>query len=158
MSSLPSHRVFEWLELQDLIDEALYEAYGDYEMSESIRTRAVAIHHDGFHRIISLRETDGLFALQTTLEDAITTIDAVGGQVGFALVYVKENGRELVFLAAINNAEKGICALELDRRTRDPLRDLQPVSSDADRSFLERVKWGATRRNVDVEIRDGLRL
>lgn len=56
MSSLRLHRVFEWLELQDLIDEALYEVYGDYDMSESIQTRAVAIHHDGFHRVISLRE------------------------------------------------------------------------------------------------------
>ena len=60
MSNLPSHRVFEWLELQDLIDEALYEVYGDYDMSKSIRTRAIAIHNDGFHRAISLRDVDGL--------------------------------------------------------------------------------------------------
>jgi hypothetical protein len=158
VSSLPSHRVFEWLELQDLIDEALYEVYGDYDMSESIRTRAVAIHHDGFHRIISLRETDGLFALQSTLDDAITTIDAVGGQVGFALVYVKENGRELIFLAAINETEKGICALELKRRSGDPPRDLMPVSSNADTSFVETLEWGGVRRKVNVQITNEIRI
>ena len=59
MSSLPSHRVFEWLELQDLIDEALFEVFADYDMSESIQTRAVAVHHDGFHRVMSLRDADG---------------------------------------------------------------------------------------------------
>ena len=167
MSDLAAHPVFAWLELQDLIDEALYEVYGDYDISASIRTRAVAIHSDGFHRAISLRDADGLLgqrlpdglsSLEATLEDAVTAIDAVGGRVGYALVYVKENGRELVFLAAINGTEKGICTLELKRRTRDPLRDLQPVSRDAERSFLERVKWGATRRNIDVEIRNGIRL
>lgn len=68
MTSLPSHRVFEWLELQDLIDEALYEVYGDYDMSKSIQTRAVAIHPDGFHRAISLRDADGL--LVPTIADA----------------------------------------------------------------------------------------
>ena len=158
MSSLPSHRVFEWLELQDLIDEALFEVFADYDMSKSIQTRAVAIHHDGFHRVISLRDADGLFGLQATLQDAVTTIDAVAGRVGFALVYVKENGRELVYLAAINETEKGICTLELKRRTGDPPRDLLPFSSDANYSFLERLEWGGSRRKVDVQITDEIRI
>jgi hypothetical protein len=51
-------------------------------------------------------------------------IDAVGARFGYALVCVKENGRELVFLAAINETEKGICTLELKRRSGDPTRDL----------------------------------
>jgi hypothetical protein len=154
VSSLRLHRVFEWLELQDLIDEALYEVYGDYDMSESIQTRAVAIHHDGFHRVISLREANGLLGLQATLEDAVTAIDGVGGRVGFAPVYVKENGRELVFLAAINETEKGICTLELKRRSGEPPRDLLPLSSDANGAFLERLDWGGSRQKVDVEITD----
>jgi hypothetical protein len=158
MSSLPLHRVFEWLELQDLIDEALYEVYGDYDMSESIETRAVAIQHDGFHRAISLREANGLLGLQATLEDAVTAIDGVGGRVGFALVYVKENGRELVLLAAINQTEKGICTLELKRKTGDELRDLRPVSSDANRSFIEKLEWGGSRRKVKVKKRNYFRI
>jgi hypothetical protein len=158
VSSLRLHRVFEWLELQDLIDEALYEVYGDYDMSESIQTRAVAIHHDGFHRVISLREVDGLSGLQATLEEVVTAIDAVGRQVGFALVYVKENGRELIFLAAINETEKGICALELKRRSGDPPRDLLPVSSDADTSFVETLEWGGVRRKVNVQITNEIRI
>jgi hypothetical protein len=158
VSSLRLHRVFEWLELQDLIDEALYEVYGDYDMSESIQTRAVAIHHDGFHRVISLREVDGLSGLQATLEEAVTAIDGVGGRVGFAPVYVKENGRELVFIAAINATEKGICALELKRRTGDPPRDLLPVSDDADTSFVETLEWGGVRREVDVQITNEIRI
>ena len=167
MSDLAAHPVFAWLELQDLIDEALYEVYGDYDMSASIRTRAVAIHSDGFHRAISLRDADGLLgqrlpdglsSLQATLEDAVTAIDAVGGRVGFALVYVKENGRELVFLAAINETEKGICALELKRRTGDPPRDLLPVSDDADTSFVETLEWGGVRREVDVQITNEIRI
>jgi hypothetical protein len=158
VSSLRLHRVFEWLELQDLIDEALYEVYGDYDMSKSIQTRAVAIHHDGFHRVISLREVDGLSGLQTTLEDAVTAIDGVGGRVGFAPVYVNENGRELVFLAAINETEKGICTLELKRRSGDPPRDLLPVSSDADTSFVETLEWGGVRRKVNVQITNEIRI
>jgi len=168
MPELPTHPVFEWLKLQDLIDEALIEAYGDYDMSESIRTRAVAIHDDGFHRELSLRragEVSGLLqraielsGLQATLEDAVNAIDAVGGRVGYALVYVKENGRELVFLAAINHAEKGICTLELKRETGDELQDLLPASGDADSSFLQSLEWGRSRRKVDVEIRDDYRI
>ena len=167
MSSLRLHRVFEWLELQDLIDEALYEVYGDYDMSESIQTRAVAIHQDGFHRAISLRDADGLLgqrlpdglsSLQATLEDAVTAIDAVGARFGYALVYVKENGRELVFLAAINETEKGICTLELKRRSGDPPRDLLPVSSDADTSFVETLEWGGARRKVNVQITNEIRI
>jgi hypothetical protein len=169
MSSLQSKSVIAWLELQDLIDEALYEVYGDYEMYESIRTRAVAIYDDGFHRAITLRDADGLLGehlrnadglsgLQAILDDAVTTIDAVGGRVGFALVYVKESGRELVFLAAINATEKGICALELKRKTGDALRDLRPVSSDADRSFVESLEWGGRRRKVKVKKRGYFRL
>jgi hypothetical protein len=168
MSELPTHPVFEWSKLQDLIDEALIEVYNDYDMSESIRTRAVAIHDDGFHRELSLRranELSGLLrraielsGLQATLEDAINAIDALGGRVGYALVYVKENGRELVFLAAINHAEKGICTLEMKRETGDELRDLLPVSVDADGSFVRSLEWGQSRRKVDVEIRDDYRI
>jgi hypothetical protein len=169
VSSLPQILFFEWLELQDLIDEALYEVYFDYDMSKSIKTRAVAIYNDGFHRVISLRDADGLLGqhlrnadglsgLQAILEDAVTTIDAVGGRAGFALVYVKENGRELVFLAAINETEKGICALELKRKTGDELRDLRPVRSDADLSFVESLEWGGSRRKFKVKKRNYFRI
>jgi hypothetical protein len=87
------------------------------------------------------------------LEDAVTMIEAVGGLMGYALVYAKEIERELVFLAAIKDTEKSICALELRRRTGDPLRDLLPAGSNANWSFLEHVNWGGERRRVDVAIR-----
>jgi len=71
---------------------------------------------------------------------------------------VKEKGRELVFLAAINETEKGICTLELKRRTGDPPRDLLPFSGDANCSLLERLEWGGSRRKVDVQITDEIRI
>jgi hypothetical protein len=156
MSNLPSHGSFEWLELQDLIDRALYEVYADYDMYLSIRSRAVAIVHDG--------ATTELFAardpvrLQWILEEAVNAIEAAGGLKGYALVYANEKGRELVFLAAINETEKGICTLELKRNTGDELRDLALVTGDANRSFLENLEWGGSRRKVDVEIRDYIRI
>jgi hypothetical protein len=76
----------------------------------------------------------------------------------FAPVYVNENGRELVFLAAINETEKGICTLELKRRSGDPPRDLLPVSSDADTSFVETLEWGGVRRKVNVQITNEIRI
>ncbi len=92
------------------------------------------------------------------MEEAVTAIDGVGGRVGFAPVYVKENGRELVLIAAINATEKGICALELKRRTGDPPRDLLPVSDDADTSFVETLEWGGVGREVDVQITNEIRI
>jgi hypothetical protein len=144
--------------LQDLIDEARILVYADYEMYLSIRTRAVAILHDRVRKEIDLFAIHGLGRLQWTLEDAVNEIEAAGGHEGFALVYANEKGRELVFLAAINEAEKGICGLELHRTTGDELRDLLPVSSDTDCSFLRHLEWGGSRRKVDVEIRDYFRI
>ena len=122
-------------------------------MFGSIETRVVAVHQDAFRRRIGLREPEALFQLQPILEDAVTMIEAVGGLMGYALVYAKEIERELVFLAAIKDTEKSICALELRRRTGDPLRDLLPAGSNANWSFLEHVNWGGERRRVDVAIR-----
>jgi hypothetical protein len=121
--TLPSdiEKRLERLTLQDLIYDSMFEAFADYDTFESIHSRAVAIHRDGFHRILGLRDAKALFQLQSILEDAVTTIEAVGARMGFALVYAKESGRELVFLAAIKDTEKGICTLELTRRTGDPL-------------------------------------
>jgi hypothetical protein len=152
--TLPLERPLERLRLQTLIESARFDVFGDYDMFESIETRAVTIHQDGFLRRIGLREPEALFQLQPILEDAVTMIEAVGGRFGYALVYVKENGRELVFLAAINETEKGICTLELKRRTGDPPRDLLPLSSDANCAFLEGLDWGGSRHKVDVEITD----
>ena len=143
----------ERLTLQDLIHDSMFEAFADYDTFESIHSRAVAIHQDGFHRTIGLRDAEGSSQLQPILEDAVTTIEAVDGRMGFALVYAKENERELVFLAAIKDTEKAICTLELKRKTGDPLRDLLPVSRGANCSFLERLEWGGSRRKIDVEIR-----
>jgi hypothetical protein len=153
--TLPSdmERRLERLTLQDLIHDSMFEAFADYDTFESIHSRAVAIRHDGFHRTLGLRDAEALFQLQSILEDAVTTIEAVGARMGFALVYAKEKGRELVVLAAIKDTEKGICTLELTRRTGDPLRDLLPVGSNANWSFLEHVNWGGDRRKVDVAIR-----
>jgi hypothetical protein len=153
--TLPSdiEKRLERLTLQDLIHDSMFEAFADYDTFESIHSRAVAIHRDGFHRTLGLRVAEALFQLQSILEDAVTTIEAVGARMGFALVYAKESGRELVFLAAIKDTEKSICTLELIRRTGDPLRDLLPVGSNANRPFLEHVNWGGDRRKVDVAIR-----
>ena len=131
----------------------MFEAFARYDNFKSIHSRAVAIHQDGFHRTLGLRDAEALFQLQSILEDAVTTIEAVGARMGFALVYAKEKGRELVVLAAIKDTEKGISMLELTRRTGDPLRDLLPVGRNANWSFLERVTWGGGRRKVDVAIR-----
>jgi hypothetical protein len=131
----------------------MFEAFADYDTFESIHSRAVAIHQDGFHRTIGLRDAEGSSQLQPILEDAVTTLEAVGARMGFALVYVKESGREIVFLAAIKDTEKSICTLKLTRRTGDPLRDLLPVSGEANCSFLEHLEWGGSRRKIDVEIR-----
>ena len=156
MSSLHSHpeRLLQRLLLQDLIDICRLEVFADYDMFESIETRAVAVHQDDFCRRIGLREPEALFQLQPILEDAVTMIEAVGGRMGYAQVYVKEKGRELVFITAINATEKGICTLELKRRTGDPPRDVLAESSDADSSFVGSMEWGGSRRRVDVEIRD----
>jgi hypothetical protein len=156
--TLPLEKPLERLRLQTLIESGRFDVFGDYDMFESIDTRAVAVHQDGFLRRIGLREPEALSQLQPILEDAVTVIDAVGARFGYALVYVKENGRELVFLAAINETEKGVCTLELKRRTGDPPRDLLPFSSDANCSLLERLEWGGARRKVDVEIRDEIRI
>lgn len=152
--TLPLKRPLERLGLQTLIESGRFDAFGDYEMFESIDTRSVAVHQDGFLRRIGLREPEALCQLQPILEDAVTMIDAVGARFGYALIYVKENGHELVFLAAINETEKGICTLELKRRTGDPPRDLLPVSSDADSSFVESLDWGGSRHKADVKITD----
>ena len=147
------------LVLQDLIDDCMFAVFADYDMFEAIETRAVAAHHDGFHRVIGLRDAQASFQVQPILEDTVAMIEPVGGRMGFAQVYLKENGREVVFLAAINDSEKGLCILELKRGTGDPLRDLLPVSSsDANYSLLERLEWGGARRKVDVEIRDETRI
>jgi hypothetical protein len=160
MSNLPPHlaRRLDRLVLQDLIDYCTFAVFADYDLSESIDTRAIVVHHDGFHRVIGLHEAQSSFQLQPILQDAVTTITALGGRMGYALVYVQEKGRELVFLAAINEREKGICAVELKRGTGDPLRDFLPVHSDAICSFLERLEWGGTRRKVAVEIMDEIRV
>jgi hypothetical protein len=102
VSSLP-----KWWELQDLIDDARILVYADYERYLSIRTRAVAILHDGVRKEIDLFAARGLDELQSSLEHAVNEIEAVGGGEGYALVYANEKRRELVFLAAINDAEKG---------------------------------------------------
>jgi hypothetical protein len=66
-------------------------------------------------------------------------IDAVGARFGYALVYVKENGRELVFLAAINETEKGICTLELKRNRDARASEIMCTSSPiaAQRIFVQ---------------------
>jgi hypothetical protein len=63
-----------------------------------------------------------------------------------------------VFLAAINETEKGICTLEIKPDTGDELRDLVPVTANANRSFVENLECGGSRRKVDVEIRDYIRI
>jgi hypothetical protein len=153
VSSLP-----KWWELQDRIDDAHILVYADYERYLSIRTRAVAILHDGVRKEIDLFAARGLDELEWTLKHAVNEIEAVGGVWGYALIYANEKGRELVFLAAINETEKGICALELKRKTGDELRDLRAARRDADRSFVEGLEWGGPRRKVDVKIRNYFRI
>jgi len=118
----------KWWELQDLIDDARILVYADYERYLSIRTRAVTILHDGVRKEIDLFAARGLDGLEWTLKHAVNEIEAAGGVEGYALIYANERRRELVFLAAINEAEKGICALELKRKTGDELRDLRGVT------------------------------
>jgi hypothetical protein len=140
----------ERLTLKDLIHDSMFEAFADYDMFDDSVT---CCSRPSRWFLLGPRDAEALFQLQSVLEDAVTTIEAVGGRMGFALVYAKESGRELVFLAAIKDREKGICTLELTRRTGDPLRDLLPVSREANGSFLERLEWGGFRRKIDVEIR-----
>jgi hypothetical protein len=46
--TLPLERPLERLRLQTLIESGRFDAFGDYDMFESIDTRAVAVHQDGF--------------------------------------------------------------------------------------------------------------
>jgi hypothetical protein len=64
----------KWWELQDLIDDARILVYADYEMYLSIRTRAVAILHDGVRKEIDLFAARGLDKLEWTLKHAVNEI------------------------------------------------------------------------------------
>jgi hypothetical protein len=146
--------------LQNLIDYVVFDAFGDYDMFESFNTRAVAIV-DGCRAAIELPFADGLVQLETVLKDAVNRIEAVGARRGYALVYAREKERELIFLLAINDTEKGICALKLRRNTGDPTRDLLPIadmSLDADCSIVESLEWGRAKRKVDVRVSDEITL
>jgi hypothetical protein len=140
--------------LQDLIDQARFEVFSDYDMFEAIRTRAVVFFQDGLPAVIELPPAEGLFELERMLENAVRAIEALGGRTAFVLTYVREKRRDLLFISGFNETEKGICALELKRHTGDPVRDLLPVSDvtdDANR-ILELLEWGGSRRKVDVRI------
>ena len=104
------------LTLQFLIDSAMIDAFADYDMFELFNTRVVAVV-DGFRAAIELPRADGLFSLKTVLNDAVCRVEAVGSRIGYALVYAREKERELIFLLAINDTEKGICAMQLKRDT-----------------------------------------
>jgi ribosome maturation protein Sdo1 len=133
---------------------ALIDAYADYDMFESVNTRVVAIV-DGFRAAIELPRARGLVQLKTVLKDAVSRVEAVGSRRGYALVSAKEKESELVFLLAINDTQKGICALRLRRDTGDPQRDLLPIADmglDADCSIVESFEWGGARRKVDVRV------
>jgi|SRR5579862_656935 len=142
--------------LQELIDEALIKAYMDYEKWQGFDDCAVAILPNGQRAAVKLwqhRDT----GLRTTVEYALQTIQQANGRSGFGLVYRKVSERELLFLFAINDTEKGICALELKRETTNPVNDLVPIpemSHDPDCSRIASFEWGATRRRVPVEARD----
>ena len=134
----------------------MIDAFADYDMFESFNTRVVAVV-DEFRAAIELPRADGLFSLKTVLNDAVCRVEAVGSRIGYALVYAREKERELIFLLAINDTEKGICAMQLKRDTGDPLRDLLPIADmclDADCSIVDSFEWGGTRCKVDVRVSD----
>jgi hypothetical protein len=143
--------------LQDLIDEALYEAFGDYETWEGIDNRVVAILQDKRRAAIKLPYAKDMQPLEELLNDAVQTIEMVNGRSGFGLISLKRNGRGLILLLAVNDTEKGIRAVELKRGTTDPLRDLIPLPdmrNDPDCAPIEVLEWGGSRRRVDVAARD----
>jgi hypothetical protein len=148
--------VLQDLTPQFLIDSAMIDAFADYDMFGSVQTRVVAVV-DEFRAAIELPAANGLAQLETILKDAMRRVEAVGSRRGYALVYAREKERELVFLLAINDTEKGICAMQLRRDTGDPLRDLLPIadiSLDADCLIVESFEWGGTRRKADVRVSD----
>jgi hypothetical protein len=150
--------VLQDLTPQFLIDSAMIDAFADYDMFESVQTRVVAVVDD-FRAAIELPHANGVAQLETILKDAIRRVEAVGSRRGYALVYAREKERELVFLLAINDTEKGICAMQLRRNTGNPPTDFLPIpdmSLDADCSIVQSFEWGGARRKADVRVSDDI--
>jgi hypothetical protein len=141
--------------IQDLIDEAVLRTFADYDTSQVIDDLVVGILHSRGRAAVTL--TFPRVPLEMLFNDAVKTLEEMNAQSGYGLFYLRQNGRELIFLLGVDGNEKGICALELRRGTEDPLRDLIPIPemcTDPDCAPIEALGWGGSRRGVDVAARD----
>jgi hypothetical protein len=141
--------------IQDLIDEAVCKAFGDYDTSQAFDDLVIGILPSRRRAAVTLTFPGG--PLQILFNHAVKALEEMTAPSGYGVVYQRQNGRELVFLLGIDGNEKGICAFELKRGTGDPRSDLIPIPEmriDPDCAPVEALEWGGSRRRVDVAVRD----
>jgi hypothetical protein len=119
----------EPLGLQFLLDSAMYEAFADYDVTQSIRTQAIAVFDSSAKKSVALPSSSGVQQLRTMLNNVVRAIEATGAPEGYGVVHMTEQGHELAFLTAFIETDKAVCALKVERGTGDPMRDLHLVTN-----------------------------
>lgn len=89
------------------------------------------------------------------LSDAASAIEAAGTQRGFSIVYVADQGKELIVISAVSGSDRAICALALNRRTGVCTDDIALVDrittfTGGEFSLSEPSDWAGPTCKVEI--------
>jgi hypothetical protein len=138
--------------LQKLIDDAVDEVFSEYDECRSIQTRAIALMDDGEPRTIELTFSGGLTELPTILAEANS---AIGTRNGTSIIYLFDQGIEMVFISACCDGHKAMCVLLLNRKTGTSVEDIVLVTGfkhddDCELIFRDPTEWLGPVCEVDM--------
>ncbi len=143
--------------LHDLLDLACDELFEQYNANQKITSRIISFSKGGEVKTSRLKYAAGLLGLDATLDSAAAKLDADGHAIGCAIIYLVEQGAEIVFLLARVGNRQALSLLRLDRNTGLAVADFSvvkkwPGANVQDIYFWELSHWRGRESAVTVEL------
>lgn len=113
----------------DLVDDAVLEVCAEYDKTGSIQTRAIIVMPDGEEKTIKLELAGGLSDFGTIAAQGEAAMEANGTREGFSIIYIFDQGHELVVVASRSDAGRALCILALNRVRGISFEDIHVVTS-----------------------------
>src|SRR4051812_14382117 len=110
--------------LQELVDDAVHDVVGEYDDCGVIQSKVIAMTAYG-RTAVELPFSGGVNDLPDILASAGHVLSSVGAANGAAVIYISDQGNELIVISARDrDGHNGLCILALQRLTRNALHDI----------------------------------
>jgi len=144
--------------LQELLDKAVDEVFGQYDETGMIQTCAVATMSDGARKIIPLSFSGGVAGIGKAFRQADAALEAAGTHIGTSITHLFDQDKELVFISVRRGNERGISALGLNRGTGISINDFTLLTGVDDLNggsalhFIEPSDWCGKKSRISIRL------